>query len=224
MPLLDLELDICDCLGIDIRSILSGSDGDPDDSDLDSYVQKLITIAKSKKKDITSSLTFAKKKYTDSVSVKNYVTYKFYLAEVQAKNFETDIMFTLKDKRALVNVEIKSTPDTDDKSLKNTIKKASTQLKIVNKTFDSCHQDILNETWSFVRVIAVPNVGDKNKKLKDEGEENLCCEYCKLFILDEFDLKHVDRWMSNLHEMLKTNESSLLDSESYKRIFTRLVG
>ena len=220
LPLTDLELDICDALGLHIRDIKVES--------LETLVEELIekSPTKERKKNVTAKVEKGRKMKLQDEDIMNQLLHMHFISEIEGKNFETDLVFTLKDSKSIVDVEIKSTPDTRDKSLKNTLQKAAVQLKVANITFSSSHQDILTEEWSFVRAIAIPNITNKRLQLKLQNQESICCEHCLEFVLDEADLKDVNGWMTRLLDRLYVNQKlgPTEDPLAYRKIFTRLVG
>ena len=144
---------------------------------------------------------------------KNYLSYKCFQDEIQARNFEVDMLLGLKDYQAIIDIEVKST--TDDKSVKNVLKKAAGQLRKVNKTFEGCHRDILGKEWKFVRVIAMPNI-DKRTLDKDT-----CCNYCSSFVINTAEIDNFRLWIENLLSVLQYNANT---NDAYRKLFTRIIG
>lgn len=220
LPLSELELKISDCLGFGLRSIHECFD-----LDLDSYVEKLRTTAVSRcglVSKYSDEYELAKEVYrhenNGGEKIRNHVTNVFYQSELQARNFEADLLIVLEKPKLIVNVEIKSAKEC---SFKNTIQNAAKQLEIRNKTFVACHQEILDEDWSFVRVIAVPAIVDKHVKLSAKDASNICCESCNHFILDWTALNSIEEWIENnlLVSALRVNQKS-----SYEKLCTRIIG
>ena len=204
--LLPIEIGIAKSLGLAVEKLLEN-----------------INASRAVFKDLLrdNSLAKAKKKMEDDIRKyqtvnlyeRNVLIGQFYQHNMQACFMEIDLIVILEESKVILNVEIKST---ENCSLENSLSKAAGQLMKRNNYFSSCHGEILNKDWRFVRTVALPYA-----TLSDDGAK--VCSKCRPFILDLEVIKNMGEWTEKY--LVNTKQSALLDvGQVYQKLFTRLVG
>ena len=222
LPLSTLEKNICHSLGIQINGIHGNHEEDLNVGDFEERLDQEGCAKKAIIRDI-----FAQAK-------KNYEVYTSYNKEVKSHALETDLLIVLEKEKMIINVEAKSV---DEKSLKNTLKKASDQQKIRKKVFMKSHMDILDSNWKFVSVIALPFIKDKEDRMKEENINEIICTACKRFIFDFNDKLNVKSWVEDVlqcsrpkcppHVFLNSFTPHYIHSsieKTYIKIYNRIIG
>ena len=203
--LLPLEIAIAKSLGLGVEILLEKINASQ--SEFENLLQN-------------NSLAKAKKKMRDEISQyrtgnlddRNVLIRKFYQHNLQGCFFEADLIVVLKESKVILNIEIKST--TEECSLENSVSKAADQLMKRNNYFSSCHGEILNSDWSFLRAVALPYA--------TLSAMDKFCSNCRSFILDSVVIKNLSEWTG---KYLKNNKHSAPDQgQVYQKLFTRLVG
>ena len=211
-----IEKNICLSLGIKIDSIEH-----KDDLNIEDLKRKLTVDTSTKRKKILEVFEDAKKKYKDSNSdQKKYIAYQYYHENVNAITaLETDLMIVLEKEKLVIHVETKSKEE-----LK--VKTAAGQLRISKKVFQQCHKDILDSSWRFVSVIALPFIEDKEVTMKAEKLDGIICASCKDFIIDHKDKIGVRSWVENTLECSKPENESAEEpmNKRYKKLYNRIIG
>ena len=212
-----LERNLCHALGVAISSLEHEGD-----LDMETLEQKLVHVTATKKDIIKQSFQQAKQRYQSIEDQRRFVAFKFYDENVKAQFLEIDQLIVLDKEKLVINVETKSI---DQNRLKNTLKHAADQQKIRKKVFMNCHKDILDSSWRFVSVIALPFVENKEEKMANENILDLVCDTCKPFILDHREKLDVRDWIEKVLDCHKAEATSDPAAQrSYIHLYNRIIG
>ena len=212
-----LERNLCHALGVAISSLEHEGD-----LDMETLEQKLVRATATKKDIIKQSFQQAKQRYQSVEDQRRFVAFKFYDENVKAQFLEIDQLIVLDKEKLVINVETKSI---DQNRLKNTLKHAADQQKIRKKVFMNCHKDILDSSWRFVSVIALPFVENKEDKMINENIWDLVCDTCKPFILDYKEKLDVRDWIEKVLDCHKAEATSDPAAQrSYILLYNRIIG
>ena len=199
LPISNLEQNIGDCLGIDIKDMVENSVSNMNDGEIDNNLE-LEAMAIKDENERKRFRSWVEKNLLSNEDKINYIAYKCYQSAVNERNFEIDMLLVLKDYQAIIEIEVKST--NDSKSVKNVLRKAAGQLRKVNKTFVGFHKDILGEDWKFVRVVAMPNID------KTSLDEDTCCQHCSKFIMNTWETENSSIWIQQILDLIKITACS----------------
>ena len=105
-----------------------------------------------------------------------FLCVKFYEENVKALAFETDLIIVLQKSKVVLSVEVKSM--SEDQLLRNSLKHAAHQQKIRRKVFFECHKDILDSSWKYLSIIALPLTATEMRH-KCMEENFVICDNCQ---------------------------------------------
>ena len=80
-----------------------------------------------------------------------------------------------------------------------------------------CHQDILNQDWKFVNVVAMPFLQSENTSID-------CCDYCRNFIVGKQTLENLTNWSQEYIGVKRLKDENDQFDQLYSKLYNRIIG
>ena len=145
--------------------------------------------------------------------MERFYKYQWYHFKKQENLSEWDSIVVLKERRMIINIEVKSGFKLN--ALDKAAKQTKAHLGIFNKIFGA----LLSDDWKFVKAACTPRL---NLEADNIGNDHPC-EHCKQFIIDEKDLNDMVPWLEKINKLgSKTNLKSV--DEEYENLLVGMIG